>query len=439
MRLKIILMLFIALIIASCSFYQSGINDKQSKNSYLDSESPDRADSNLILDGDFECGTSTTITNWSFDAWDMSRSTFVWEPGGGINNSRCVSITSSPDNDARWVQSVQVVPGQFYRLSGMVKGENILGWPLGANLSIVNLNGANTGSVDSTGTFDWKNISMNFVAPASGTVTIGCRLGDYAISTSSGKAYFDNVSLIVEPDYNFFDGTKVNLYLEKIDSDSSVISDANKATWLTNLDNAYTWYVDLVGLAPYNGDEINVFSTRNYPGGWAVAGNPVLWYEPNIKDELTKVNNNNDWSFGILHEIGHDFDIEDRWNFNAEFLANFKMFYTVINLMAKVTPDGENYYTGPGLISYYYSKGSEGNYTWDYETYRFITLTASNQLGWEPFKKTFKYFLDQPLSSLPTTASGKFELFLDMLSEYSGKNVETIIPQAELDWLRSHI
>lgn len=74
----------------------------------------------------------------------------------------------------------------------------------------------------------------------------------------------------------------------------------------------YESYLDLVGSAPYAGEKIKVLSTRNYPGGWAVAGNPILWCQPYVRGELERVNANDDWSFGILNEIGigaHDYQI----------------------------------------------------------------------------------------------------------------------------------
>ena len=37
-----------------------------------------------------------------------------------------------------------------------------------------------------------------------------------------------------------------------------------------------------------------------------------------------------DWCFGILHEIGHVFNIGDTsWNWNDEMFANFRMHYAL--------------------------------------------------------------------------------------------------------------
>ena len=46
------------------------------------------------------------------------------------------------------------------------------------------------------------------------------------------------------------------------------------------------------------------------------------------KSDLTNINNDDNWSFAMLHEIGHNFDF-DNWNFDGEFWANFKMYYVM--------------------------------------------------------------------------------------------------------------
>lgn len=43
-----------------------------------------------------------------------------------------------------------------------------------------------------------------------------------------------------------------------------------------------------------------------------------------------------DWCFGILHEIGHVFNIGDTsWNWNDEMFANFRMHYALEKIMGK--------------------------------------------------------------------------------------------------------
>jgi hypothetical protein len=51
---------------------------------------------------------------------------------------------------------------------------------------------------------------------------------------------------------------------------------------------------------PYNGNIITVLGVNTYPGGWAVAGNPILWYKPYINPELQVIESTGSWSFGIM-------------------------------------------------------------------------------------------------------------------------------------------
>jgi hypothetical protein len=253
----------------------------------------------------------------------------------------------------------------------------------------------------------------------------------------TGTAYCDDISVDVGASYRVVEGRNIALYLERADTDPSIIRPESLSQWVSELDSAYDDYADLVGRTPFNGAKIQIQSTRAYPGGWAVAGNPILWHQPYVQGELSRVETNGDWSFGILHEIGHDFDIEDRWNFDAEFFANFKMYFVVVRLNAKVTPDGQQYYTGSELREFYRSGILRGEHSWDSINFRFITM--ADQWGREPFQKTFRFFLSLTASELPTTRLEKFNLFLDKLSEFSGQDARSFFSSEELSWALEYL
>jgi Peptidase M60, enhancin and enhancin-like len=323
----------------------------------------------------------------------------------------------------------------MYVLSGSVKGENIQGNSIGANLFVGN--GYNhSDSENSTGTFDWKTVTMDFIGPPEGTVTIGCRLGFFG-STVTGTAYFDDISVQSDETYRVVEGRHITLFLEQADSDPTVIQPETLTRWVGELDSAYDDYADLVGATPFDGAKIGILSTRTYPGGWAVAGNPILWHEPYVRGELSRVESDGNWSFGILHEIGHDFDIEDRWNFDAEFFANFKMYFVAVRLNAKVSPGGDRYYTGEELREYYRLGDTPGETAWGNINFRFITM--ADQLGWEPFQKTFRFFLGLSGGELPQTRVEKFNLFLDKLTEFSGRDARSFFQGKELAWALEYL
>jgi hypothetical protein len=389
----------------------------------------------IVANGGFEEGADEP-SSWRKEAWVAERSLFRWEKDNPVCGSKCISITNFEENDARWIQSVRVTPGEVYVLSGRIKGEAIQGNSIGANLFATDSDFHHTESENSTGTFDWKTVTMTFIAPQSGVVDIGCRLGFFG-STVTGTAYFDDISVEVDSTYRVVEGRNIVLNLERSDTEPSTIRPETLAGWVEKLDRAYDEYSVLVGAKPAGGEKIWILSTRSYPGGWAVAGNPILWYQPYIRNELSLVEREGDWSFGILHEIGHDFDIEDRWNYDAEFFANFKMYYVVISLQAKVSPSHDRYYTGSELKDFYRLAIVPGKPSMDAITYRWIVMTE--EIGWDPFMNTFRFFLALPRSDIPATRLEKYHLFMDKLSDFSGRDAYEWIPPEENALLEAYL
>jgi len=209
----------------------------------------------------------------------------------------------------------------------------------------------------------------------------------------------------------------------------------NPFDWITKLDSSYLAYEELVGGRPYGGKMITILEVSQYPGGWAVAGNPIKWHSPWIAPAFRQVNQG-DWLFGILHELGHDFDLDYKWVWHGEFFANFKMVYVAERLKAKILQRGRWYdYTDPNgqtLDDYYRWQAEQTGevdslYDWfnhnDAATHKF--LLVKNMIGWEPFKQTFRAYQALPWERVPSTAQGKLSLFVHYLEEYSGQELVT--------------
>ena len=381
---------------------------------------------NLLVNGDFEAGSAGNPDNWSTDAWNSEWAYFSWSSGVGYNLSRGVVIDCPEANDANWQQQVSgLVPGKWYNVYAWVKGDNVEGGK-GINLCVMDTWESSKGLL---GTFEWTRLEHSFPVPSdtSGNLTVGCRLG-YWGAISSGTAYFDDISL--KDEYSpLIIGSHINFMLESNDINS--INSTNFECWRNRLDEAYETYQDLVGIVPFNGQNITITSVRQYPGGWAIAGNPIKWMRKYIPGELLKIQNNDDWSFGILHEISHNFDL-DNWNFHGEFFANFKMYYVVLTLNASVSPGGQ-YYTGAELKDFHEAAlnqaKAEGQAT-NMGGFIYRLILISEQFGWDAFKQTFRSYTENP-----STDVEKFDLFLDKLSLYSESDVRDMIPQDELEWL----
>jgi hypothetical protein len=157
----------------------------------------------VVLNGSFEF--LPQLSGWETDAFGASNAQFAWEPpGSGRNGGRCVSIDASHFNDASWTQTVTgLTPGETYWATGWIRGQDIIREPGRMTAANLCLEGTWTHAPDYLdGTFDWQQASFSFVAPPSGTVRLGCRLG-YWSNTTRGKVWFDDIRIVQPKELRF--------------------------------------------------------------------------------------------------------------------------------------------------------------------------------------------------------------------------------------------
>ncbi len=383
--------------------------------------------SDLIDNPGFELGSGSTPAYWTTDAWHMADSIFGWEAGAGRNGSRAASIENTATNDARFIQPLTLKPDTWYTLTGWVKGANLVN-QTGNNAANLFEAKSLTGSEGKGGTFDWTLLGVTFKSVADGSAEIWARLGHWG-STVTGKAWFDDLSLI---ELTRLDGA--NMFFAFEEGDLANITPANLGRWLEHLDAAYGAYHDLVGFAPHNGEPLGVVSYRQDIQAWARAAFPIQWQQRWIGAALADINATDDWSFGIMHEMGHHFS-HPSWDYDAELWANFLMYYVVEQLNSRIYADGK-LYLGAALADFY-----EEGYWRDKQEYwntgvikhnpmfwGYIAL--SKEIGWEPFKSAFR---DIYANGNPNAAPiDKYNLLLDKLSQYAGRDVRALIPYDDL-------
>ena len=153
------------------------------------------ASPNLLANGGFEDGTGQP-TAWTTTAWNPSRTQFSWDSAQVRSGSRSVKISSTQPNDARWTQTVRVIPYADYRLSGCIKTEGVAHTAesddVGANLSIMELWGPHSPGL--LGTHDWTCVEYYFNSGDASQLTVAARLGYYS-GTTTGTAWFDDLRL----------------------------------------------------------------------------------------------------------------------------------------------------------------------------------------------------------------------------------------------------
>lgn len=252
------------------------------------------------------------------------------------------------------------------------------------------------------------------------------------------NAYYKGFQLPYSDDENLVrtDGTYVYVNMES--ADKSLATTSNFSTWLNRLDQSYLALQELTGNTPYNGGKIGIESERDLDEDWldeynywevtyAWSGNPVTFYQPFLKSTMRRLSSG-DWSNVAIHELSHDFD-KDTWEFDAEVLADFKTYYVVETLGAKVYPvDAEKYYTGSAFANYFkndhYLDSYSNNFSYGYYTSKglvWLLINIKNTIGWQPFIDTFHYLNDLPETN--RSHIDTFNLFMTKLKEYSDYDV----------------
>ena len=214
--------------------------------------------------------------------------------------------------------------------------------------------------------------------------------------------------------------------------------------WLSNLDQVYIACCELVGRLPYNGQIITIESAIISAHHFAHAGFPIKLNKDYVNKTLQDFYKIGDWSFGVLHEIGHEFaphigfHLNNFWNWEEEMFANFRMYYAIEKLNATVF--NGRLYTGKELESFFETDCNDSylktiaakNYV-HHDAIMYTLLRIKNKVGWEPFKLTFFDLYSR--NEYFETKKDKFNLFLDELSRFSGENVRSTFPNGELEFI----
>ena len=426
---------------------------------YIPAATAHAASTGLLKDADFEDSDSSC---WGLQSGVSSIGTFA-ESG---NSSKCLKISASTDGYYPVMQTVTLQPNTTYKLTGWVKGVDIVAGEHcdGAAIDIEPNTGYYIGSENNfqSGTFETTVVTY-FRTGTNPQVSIRCRLG-HNWGNSRGTAYFDNLTLetctytLHTSDRVPMKVGNVQAYITKdmmsaIDPNIQIYGglDSNYGRWVTCLNEAYEKYSDLTGSTPFYGDTLLVINSDE---PWMKQFYGIGNYNPvRIQKDETEVfqryAEKGDVGFGVLHEIGHVFDkthehtrTDYGWNFNSEFWANTKMLYVVDSLDdIKVMANDHMATNRQELQQYLYkvSKGGydnylkAGNFTEDYyDALCYVFIDIVNKIGWEPFKATFRQYTSGEVET-PSTNWAKFERFMYLLQQNynpGGNEVKSCFPQS---------
>lgn len=393
-------------------------------------------DNKTIFTDDFNAADALQ-TNWNTENRNAGEITLLAE--GGIDNSGCIQITGEETSVSAKHTITGLEAGKLYRASAMIKCQDVKGGR-GAVMYVKyedKTQGWNA-SKFLYDTQDWQEVYIDFIASSTGDATICCSLGfpwgTYLGNKTSGTVWYDNIKVEPTPmeEIYYREGEHIilSLYKEKV-----AITDEQMDAWVKNLDKVYEAYIDLVGEAPYNGEKIMILNTPGIePGYWALAGNPILW-NSNVKveDVINRTAEFDDWGFGILHEIGHDFSHanikgDGAWNWNDEIFANFRMSYA-LEVCDGTVSQRNVCYKGADIINYYKIFYDEtigaGLAKNNGDALHYTFLRIKEKYGWEVYKKAFRTLYATTNADLPKFKGSyeKFLYFLSHVSEAAGEDV----------------
>lgn len=129
---------------------------------------------------------------WKTEAYRME--TEVTEFGWTVDESQVgvLSIHNKIANDARYVQTVQVSPDTWYRVTGWGRAENIGTKSMGLYLSVM---GTFHNSRDLRGSLSWQPLSFWVKTGSLETkLQLACRLGGYS-SLNTGRGWCTGISV----------------------------------------------------------------------------------------------------------------------------------------------------------------------------------------------------------------------------------------------------
>lgn len=407
---------------------------------------------------DFEGSFSTSDLAGIYNSGNVSI-----ENSSGIGNSRCLKFKNDEiettqarvtfknlDNHTRYYVTAYIKTVNVENASGTT--DTSTGACIWANT--IGVYGM-TVSKRIFGTTEYQQIKLS-VFPTDGEINILGELRD-----AKGEVYIDNIELSSVNAINLkSDGGDILL---KVDQDIiNEIGQEPLQNWVNNLQIAYDDLYELTTVRPETREEngpiiIECTLTEDEKKAGAAAysqeGGIIYTYKESMMDTLKEINERGDkeWIFGILHELGHQFDFREAWKFEGEAGTDFKLAYIA---------EKENLRTAPPEISdqlYYqiydnggtiidvmeelskiygflgepskYSGSTYKNCSPFGNAYKF--LLVKNEIGWDSIKRAYASIHSTYGKEFEGTKLEQFDIWINELTKQSGKDVQSLFNTVE--------
>ena len=146
---------------------------------------------NLIANGGFEAIDEFGLPEgWSRDVWPEGESELT-VVADGPDGGNCAYVENITENDARFLQEIEVEPNAYYHLSCLVKAEACGTEQNGAGISIRDTFASSAYVYDTAG--EWVQLDLyGQTGEKQNRLGVMVRVGGYS-SLNTGKAWFDDV------------------------------------------------------------------------------------------------------------------------------------------------------------------------------------------------------------------------------------------------------
>jgi hypothetical protein len=340
--------------------------------------------------------------------------TVRWEPKGGVGDSACVSVevaAPSAEDAVTLTQDLTLEPFATYIVRGSIRGEGVRqadgarGEAAGPSI-VTSMWQSDTlhcqPPVSTLGTLDWTPFALDVATTRDGLLSISLRFGAGGML---GRVWFDDISVEPNPDTERFEGKHLVLNLYKDEVEMATRAGVEQA--VRNTDTLCEAYAELTGDPLPDDLRLTAWAPRLWDiGALGWSSDPVEWV---VIPEVLKQN----WAVEgfcpevLLHEYAHVFD-RDRWSFEMHFSELF-MYYACETRDMGIAEDS-GFRRGAAVRDRWEIRGAEGVPNVCAIVRKCITLR--DQFGWEPFRKTYRWFqsLDRvpiPGACLATYPEGK--------------------------------
>lgn len=233
------------------------------------------------------------------------------------------------------------------------------------------------------------------------------------------------------------------------------LTDEMLQIWANNLDDAYNSYIELTSFVAYESIVVKAYEPSPHIGYvWNDNShyNVITIEKSFIVTDLGKMAMRSkkygvvDWNFCALHEMGHMFDNQQPWYFEAEMMTDLKVAYVLEKNGACAAPSEFNspdyFYADRNAehaqVEACYRKLSKNGVgiaeSLEYGAYsaalKFVEIQRQiDDENWTVFKQAYAALRQEGITTYKKYE--RFENFVQKLSDISGKDVRALFTDAE--------